>query len=47
MYLMGHEAASFTMSVYQQVLDIGPGSVEALEQTLGCSLTEARETYVG
>jgi hypothetical protein len=35
------------MGVYQQVLDMGPGSVEALETVLGCSLPEARAVYVG
>jgi hypothetical protein len=34
MYLMGHTDAKFTMSVYQQVLDMGRGSVEALERSL-------------
>jgi integrase len=47
MYLMGHTDAKFTMSVYQQVLDMGRGSVEALEAVLGCTLAEAREYYVG
>jgi hypothetical protein len=47
MYLMGHTDAKFTMAVYQQVLDMGPGSVEALETVLGCPLEEARDVYVG
>jgi hypothetical protein len=47
MYLMGHTDAKFTMSVYQQVLDVGPGSVEALETVLGCTLEEARDVYIG
>jgi integrase len=47
MYLMGHTDAKFTMGVYQQVLDMGPGSVEALETALGCTLQEARAAYVG
>jgi integrase len=47
MYLMGHTDAKFTMGVYQQVLDMGPGSVEALETALGCTLDEARAAYVG
>jgi hypothetical protein len=47
MYLMGHTDAKFTMSVYQQVLDMGRGSVEALEGVLGCTLGEARELYIG
>jgi hypothetical protein len=47
MYLMGHTDAKFTMSVYRQVLDVGPGSVEALETVLGCTLEEARDAYLG
>lgn len=35
------------MGVYQQVLDTGRGSVEALEAVLGCTLAEAREAYIG
>jgi hypothetical protein len=42
-----HTDAKFTMSVYQQVLDMGRGSVEALETVLGCTLWEARALYVG
>jgi hypothetical protein len=44
---MGHTDVKFTMGVYQQVLDMGPGSVEALETVLGCTLAEARALYVG
>jgi hypothetical protein len=47
MFLMGHADATFTMSVYQQVVDVGPGSVEALEQALGCSLAAARTWGMG
>ena len=35
MYLMGHTDPTLTLAVYQQVLDMGTGSVELLEQTLG------------
>ena len=42
MYLMGHTDPTLTLAVYQQVLDMGKGSVELLEQTLGCTLAEAR-----
>jgi len=41
MYLMGHTDPTLTLAVYQQVLDMGKGSVELLEQTLGCALPEA------
>jgi Phage integrase family len=47
MYLMGHTDATLTLAIYQQVLDMGKGSVELLEQTLGCTLTEARAIYNG
>jgi integrase len=47
MYLMGHTNPSLTLAVYQQVLDVGKGSVEILEEVLGCTLAEARATYNG
>lgn len=47
MYLMGHTDPTLTLGVYQQVLDMGKGSVELLEQALGCTLTEARGVYNG
>ena len=47
MYLMGHTDPTLTLAVYQQVLDMGRGSVELLEQTLGCTLPEARAIYNG
>jgi integrase len=47
MYLLGHTDAKFTLSVYQQVLDLGVSSVEALEGVLGCSLAEACEVLSG
>ena len=31
LYLLGHIDSSFTLRVYQQVLDMGEGAVEALE----------------
>ena len=31
MYLLGHTDAKLTLSVYQQVLDMGTGSIEVLE----------------
>ena len=47
MYLMGHTDPTLTLAVYQQVLDMGKGSVELLEQTLGCTLAAARAIYNG
>jgi integrase len=47
MYLLGHTDAKLTLSVYQQVLDMGPGSVELIEQVLGSSLDEARDALCG
>lgn len=47
MYLMGHTDPTLTLPVYQQVLDMGKGSVELLEQTLGCTLAAARAVYNG
>jgi len=47
MYLMGHTDPTLTLAVYQQVLDMGRVSVGLLEQTLGCTLSEARTIYNG
>ena len=47
MYLLGHTDPTLTLAVYQQVLDMGNGSVELLEQTLGCTLANARAVYNG
>ena len=47
MYLMGHTDPTLTLAVYQQVLNMGKGAVELLEQTLGCTLAEARAIYNG
>jgi integrase len=47
MYLMGHTDPTLTLAVYQQVLDMGKGSVELLEDTLGSTLTAARAIYNG
>jgi integrase len=47
MYLMGHTDPTLTLAVYQQVLDMGKGSVETLEELLGCTLAEARAIYNG
>ena len=42
-----HTDAKLTLSVYQQVLDMGVGSTEALESVLGCSLREACDVLTG
>jgi Phage integrase family len=47
MYLLGHTDAKLTLSVYQQVLDMGTGSIEVLETVLRCSLQEACEVLTG
>ena len=47
MYLMGHTDPTLTLAVYQQVLDMGKGSVGLLEHTLGSTLTAARAIYNG
>jgi integrase len=47
MYLMGHTDAKLTLSVYQQVLDVGTGSIDVLEAVLGCSAGEACEVLCG
>ena len=47
MYLMGHTDPTLTLAVYQQVLDMGKGSVEHLEHALGCTVSEARAIYNG
>jgi hypothetical protein len=47
MYLLGHTDAKLTLSVYQQVLDMGAGSIEVLEGVLGCSLQEACDVLTG
>jgi hypothetical protein len=41
MYLLGHTDAKLTLSVYQQVLDMGAGSIEVLEGVLGCRVLVA------
>lgn len=47
MYLMGHTNAALTLEIYQQVLDVGKGTVPVLEAAMGCSLDEARRIYNG
>ena len=41
MYLLGHTDPTLTMRVYQQVIDMGEGGVQTLEQAIGCTLDEA------
>ena len=47
MYLLGHTDPKLTLAVYQQVLDMGPGSAAILEQALGCTLAEVRAIFNG
>jgi len=47
MYLLGHADAKLTMSVYQQVLDLGSDAPGDLETVLGCSLQEAFSSLSG
>jgi integrase len=47
MYLLGHTDPTLTLAVYQQVLDVGGGSVGRLERVLGCPLAEARAILNG
>jgi integrase len=47
MYLMGHTDPTLTLAVYQQVLDMGKGSTELLEEALGATLAESRAIYNG
>ena len=47
MYLLGHADAKLTMSVYQQVLDLGSDALGDLETVLGCSLQEAFRASLG
>jgi hypothetical protein len=47
MYLLGHTDPKLTLAVYLQVLDLGTGSVETLEQALGCALAGARAIFNG
>jgi integrase len=41
MYLIGHTDPTFTMRVYQQVLDMGGTAPDQLEELLGCAVDEA------
>ena len=41
MYLIGHTDPTLTMRVYQQVIDMGDGGLEAREKLVGCTLEEA------
>jgi integrase len=41
MYLLGHTDPTLTMRVYQQVIDMGEGGVQTLEQAIGCDIAEA------
>jgi hypothetical protein len=47
MYLLGHTDAELALSVYQQILDLGTGSIEVPEGVLGCSLQKACDLLTG
>ncbi|UGS36054.1 tyrosine-type recombinase/integrase [Capillimicrobium parvum] len=47
MYLLGHTDAKFTMSVYQQVLDLSHDGLSTLEAVLGCDIDEAFSVLAG
>lgn len=47
MYLLGHRDAKLTLSVYQQVLDMGGDAVETLERVLGAPLDNVGEFLRG
>jgi integrase-like protein len=47
MYLLGHTDPTLTMRVYQQVIDMAQGGVEALEDVIGCTLGEAFDVLSG
>jgi hypothetical protein len=41
MYLLGYTDPTLTMCVYQQLIDMGEGGVQTLEQAIGCTIAEA------
>jgi integrase len=43
--LLGHTDARMTMGVYAQLLKLGDGNVELLEQIMGCTRDEARAIF--
>jgi integrase len=43
--LLGHTDARMTMGVYAQLLKLGDGNVELLEQIMGCTRDEARASF--
>ncbi len=47
MYLLGHRDAKLTLSVYQQVLDMGGNAVKTLERVLGGRLEDVGERLRG
>ena len=44
MYLLGHTDPTLTMRVYQQVIDMGDGGVQTLEQAIGCTIGRGLHT---
>jgi hypothetical protein len=47
MYLLGHTNPKFTMSVYQQVMDMADGGIEIIEKLLGGSADDLFLTLAG
>lgn len=47
MYLLGHTDPTFTMRVYQQVLDMGGAVPKQLERLIGCTAGEALDLLSG
>ena len=43
--LLGHTDPRMTLGVYAQLLKLGHGNVEALEQGMGCTRDEARASF--
>jgi hypothetical protein len=43
--LLGHTDARMTMGVYAQLLKLGDGNVQLLEQLMGCTRDEARAIF--
>jgi len=43
--LLGHTDARMTMGVYAELLKLGEGNVELLEQLMGCTRDEARAIF--
>jgi len=47
MYLLGHDDPTMTVGIYQQMLNEGPGSVDAFEKLAGATRDEAETVLRG